>query len=108
MPHIRVSNLEPDLIKSISEDLCNIIAEDSKASIEYIKVFYSPTKYIPISKNEALFPMIDIYWMPRPQEICDKVALSITKYFKARGYNSVQVTFTEFKGNLFYENGVHY
>lgn len=39
MQHIRVSNLEPNRVKYISENLCNIIAKNSKIPIKYIKVF---------------------------------------------------------------------
>lgn len=63
MPHIRVSNLELNLIKAISKKLCNIIVENSKSPI---------------------------------------------KYFKVKVYNFFQITFIEFKGNLFYKNGIYY
>jgi len=51
---------------------------------------------------------VDVYWMHRHQEMCDRVAEALTQYFKEKGYGFVQVTFTEFQGNLFYEDNVHY
>ena len=68
-----------------------------------VKVFHSPIHRID-DENEIA---VDIYWMHRSQEMCDKVAEVITAFFKQKETDFVQVTFTEFPGNLFYENGTH-
>lgn len=109
MPHIRISNLDKEKAIKFSKDLAHIVSTISETPTEYIKVFH--TNYNCILNygfKETSFPIIDIYWMPRKQEICDNVARFITDYFKTHGYSFVQITFTEFSGNLFFENGQHY
>ena len=45
--------------------------------------------------------------MPRPQELCDRVARDVTSFWQERGKGFVQVIFTELARNHFYENGSH-
>lgn len=106
MPHIKISGISKEKVQNFSKELINIVANTSKTPIEYIKVFYNPIEYILGKEKNAIF--IEIYWMPRQQEICDSLASNITNFFKKKGYDFVQVNYSEFPGNLFYENGIHY
>lgn len=67
-------------IIEFSSNLTNIIFNTSNTSIDYIKIFYNPIEYI--SGKEKNIIIVEIYWMPRPQEICDKLAMEITNFFK--------------------------
>lgn len=108
MPHVRVSGIKKEKLCSMADDLAEIVHIRSKASRDYIKVIYVPNEQITLKNTQNEYPMVDVYWMPRPQEICDEIAEGITSYLQGKGFDFVQVTFTEFSGNLFYENGVHY
>lgn len=106
MPHLKVSGITKEKLKKFSTDLISIVEEESSTSKKYIKVFYNPIDYIQGNEDEIV--IIEVYWMPRPQEICDRLALKLTEFFKEKGYSFVQVNYSEFPGNLFYENGIHY
>lgn len=106
MPHIKISGISKEKIQDFSKDLIRITNEVSNAPIDYVKVFYNPIEYI-CGKEEAII-IVEIYWMHRPQHICDTLALKITNFFKIKGYKFIQVNYNEFSGNLFYENGIHY
>lgn len=106
MPHLKVSGISREKLKEISIDLISIVERESSTSKKYIKVFYNPIEYIQGEEDEII--IIEVYWMKRPQEICDKLALKLTEFFKEKGYSFVQVNYSEFPGNLFYENGNHY
>ncbi|MBR5305994.1 MAG: DUF1904 family protein, partial [Oscillospiraceae bacterium] len=71
---------------------------------EWVKIFYSPIHRVDAAEEVA----VDVYWMHRPQELCDKVAEALTTLLKGKGKDFVQVTFTEFPGEHFYEDNVHY
>jgi|GEM_PF-3131927 len=103
-PHVTVRGIKEEKLQSFANDLKKLVVECTGVKIEYVKIFYSPVKRVDAAEEVA----VDIYWMPRPQEMCDRLANGITDFFKARGNDFVQVTFTEFKGSLFYENNVHY
>ncbi|GFI60854.1 hypothetical protein IMSAG049_00003 [Clostridiales bacterium] len=104
MPHVTVKGLSEDNVREMAEDLKKLIVEASGTNEEYVKIFYSPIKRV----DGPLEASVDVYWMHRPQEICDRTAEALTNYLKEKGHSFVQVTFTEFPGNLFYENNVHY
>lgn len=106
MPHLKISGISKEKIQSFSKDLVDIVTNTSKTPTEYIKIFHNPIEYILGKEKNAVF--IEIYWMPRPQEICDTLACNITAFFKEKGYDFIQVNYSEFPGNLFYENGNHY
>ncbi len=104
MPHLTVRGIPEKELKGLAPILKKNIIDASGAKAEYVKIFYSPVKRIDEPEEIAM----DIYWMPRSQDICDRVAKALTDTMKANGKGFVQVTFTEFPGNLFYEDNVHY
>jgi hypothetical protein len=104
MPHITVRGISKQKLCSITADLKKAVVEASEAKEEYVKIFYSPV--CRVDKAEEI--SADVYWMPRSQEICDKVAHAITTFFKSTVGGFVQVTFTEFPGSHFYEDDIHY
>ncbi len=106
MPHLKISGISKEELKEISGDLISIVERESDTCKKYIKVFYNPLEYIQGNEDEII--IVEIYWMPRPQEICDKLALKLTEFFKLRNYSFVQINYSEFPGNIFYENGKHY
>ena len=101
MPHITVQGVSEDKLRAVAKPLKELFVDTTGVKAEYVKVFHSPIHRI---DDEIA---VDIYWMHRSQEMCDKVAEVITAFFKQKETDFVQVTFTEFPGNLFYENGTH-
>lgn len=104
MPNITVSGINREKAIELAETIGDIVVRESDTDPAYKKVFYLPIERIDGDEN----PSIDIYWMHREQEKCDKVGKRLTEYLQSIGYSNIQITFTEFPGNLFYENGVHY
>ena len=103
MPHITVQGVSEDKLRAVAKPLKELFVDTTGVKAEYVKVFHSPIHRID-DENEIA---VDIYWMHRSQEMCDKVAEVITAFFKQKETDFVQVTFTDFPGNLFYENGTH-
>ena len=104
MPHITVKGMQEEELRKIALDLKHAVVESAQVKEEYVKIFYSPIRRVDEPDDVA----VDVYWIPRPQELCDRVADAITALMQKQGAKFVQVTFTEFPGPHFYENGVHY
>ena len=104
MPHVTVRGIPEQELRTMAADLKKTVVGAAEVKTEYVKVFYSPVRRVDTEEEVA----VDVYWMHRPQELCDRVAEAITSFMKERGKGFVQVTFTEFPGNLFYEDNVHY
>lgn len=104
MPHITVRGIQEQELRNIAQELKMTVVSAAQTKAEYVKVFYSPICRVDAEDEVA----VDVYWMPRPQELCDSVAMAITNLFKAKGKGFIQVTFTEFPGEHFYEDCVHY
>lgn len=54
------------------------------------------------------YPIVDVSWFDRGQEIQDKAASIITKHIRELGYDTVDVIFHVLEEKLYYENGVHF
>ncbi|HCT92364.1 MAG TPA: hypothetical protein DF613_13465 [Lachnospiraceae bacterium] len=104
MPHITVRGVKEKELTAMAPMLKQTVTDSAGVKAEYVKVFHSPVKRVDAPQEVA----VDVYWMPRPQELCDAVAKAVTEFMKMQGKDFVQVTFTEFPGSHFYENNVHY
>lgn len=104
MPHVTVRGVSEEELKIMAADLKQTVVAAAEVKEEYVKVFYSPVRRMDAADDVA----VDVYWMHRPQELCDRVAAAVTAFWKERGKGFVQVTFTEFPSNHFYEDNVHY
>ena len=103
MPHITVRGVKEEKLCAVAKPLKNLFADTTGIPAEHVKIFHSPVHRIDAEDEVA----VDVYWVHRPQEMSDKAAEAITAFFKKDGVSFVQVTFTEFTGSLFYENGTH-
>lgn len=104
MPHIFVRGIPQEELQSLSSPIKELVTTISQAAPSYVKIFHDPMCRMDAPEDVA----IDVYWMHRPQDLCDRMANALTELFQSRSVSFVQVTFTEFPGNLFYENGIHY
>lgn len=104
MPHITVRGVDVQDLRRMSPELKKAVVDAAQVKEEYVKIFFSPVCRVDAPEEVA----VDVYWMHRPQELCDKVAGTLTQLMKDKGKDFVQVTFTEFPGGHFYENNVHY
>ncbi|EEK99878.1 hypothetical protein bcere0013_29410 [Bacillus cereus BDRD-ST26] len=53
------------------------------------------------------FPLIEVKWFERGQEIRDRFAKAITTYIMDFGLSEVEVVFTVFTESAYYINGKH-
>lgn len=108
MPQMRVRGIELNGLCKISDELIDLVTETAGVDEKYVKIEYFPAQMIRKGTVVESYPNIDIFWFPRTQELRDKVAQAITDFLQGKGYEFVQVTFTEHEGYTFFENAKHY
>lgn len=102
MPYIKVSGVEKEKLCRMSKDLIDIVEKDIGVPRERIRLFYSPDMEIRDGKEEEGKVIVNVDWMPRPQELCDKMAELYKEYFFKAGYKSLKMYFTEFVKEKYY------
>ena len=70
-----------EIHESLSHELKRVVVAAAETKEEYVKIFYSPVRRVDEEEEVA----VDIYWMHRPQKLCDRVAKAVTDFLKARG-----------------------
>lgn len=108
MPYITVRGVPCQRLCAMAEDIREIVANTTGTALQYIKIFHSPVVEIRQGQQVETRPSLDVYWMPRPQEVCDALVAQMCAYFASQGFSDLECTFTEFPGRLFYDNGINY
>lgn len=108
MPRIKVSGVKLEHIQAISEGMVDELQTIIGCPRDYFALECINNIFI---KDGAIFqadPFIEVAWFNRGQEIQDNVAKVITGFINTAGYNNVDVVFTVFDKNAYYENGEHF
>ncbi len=106
MPHIRIHGVEREFVRENALQIAKAVKNVVGCPLEHIKILFENKEQVLFQENDKEYPMIDIYWVERPQAVMDDVAGALTKIFRKK-YDMTQVTFTAFRPDSFYENGEH-
>lgn len=91
MPFIKVSGISQEKLCEIGEKLIDIVNHDIDVPRERIKLFYVPM--VEIRNGQEV--EIEVDWLPRPQELCDKLANLYKELFNSLGYSKVRIYISE-------------
>lgn len=108
MPQIIIRGVELEKIKAISTDLLTDLHQTIGCPVEDLTLECSPSTFV---KNGSLakgYPFVEVGWFDRGQTIQDQVAKEITAHIQRAGYPNVDIMFTTFEKNKYYENGQHF
>lgn len=96
MPFIKVSGISQEKLCEIGEKLIDIVNHDIDVPRERIKLFYVPMVEIRNGQEvEDKTVNIEVDWLPRPQELCDKLANLYKELFNSLGYSKVRIYISE-------------
>lgn len=107
MPMLRIRGIQMPKIKQVSRDLVNDLAMIVGCPKDYFTLECMHTTFILEGKEVEPPAIIEVVWFDRGQEVQDKVAECITKYFGA-GISCLEVYFVPLKESSYYENGQHF
>lgn len=108
MPQIKIRGIEVENVSSISKELIDELQKFIECPRDYFTIEVIHSTFIMDGEITNGYPFIEIAWFNRGQEIQDKVAKTVTSFIHSLGYEDVDVIFTVFEENKYYENGIHF
>lgn len=102
MPYIKISGVPKEELIKMSKDLVDIVEKEIGVDREKIRLFYSPDIELRDGYEVKEKVIVNVDWMPRPQELCDKMAELYREYFFKAGYKGLKMYFTEFVKEKYY------
>ncbi|ABO50012.1 conserved hypothetical protein [Desulforamulus reducens MI-1] len=108
MPQIIIRGIEPKKIMPISNDLISNLEKIIGCPREDLTLECIPSIFVKDGSIDAGYPFVEIGWFDRGQSVQDLVAKEITNQIQRAGFESVDIMFTTFTKNKYYENGQHF
>lgn len=108
MPIITLRAVKQHEVINISKKLIDELETLLECPRDYFTIELRNSTFIKDGSISDAYPIIDVAWFDRGQELQDEVAKIITKYVRELGYETVDVIFHVLNGSLYYENGVHF
>lgn len=108
MPQLKVRGIDAEKLKKISKELIDELTEIVGCPRDYFTIECISTTSIFDGELVKTYPFIEVAWFDRGQEVQDRVADTITKYANKIGVQDLDMTFTVFEKNRYYENGKHF
>lgn len=105
MPQVIVKNTTENQLKSIGDTLISQLAIAMDCPKSHLMLEWVPTHYIQHSEASE-YPLIEVIWFDRGQEIKNKSAKIITHLIQSLGYPDVEVYFTPLERENYFENGI--
>ncbi len=108
MPQIKVRGISPEKLCQIGENLIEELAQLIDCPKDHFELEYFQSLAIRGGSIEAAAPFVEIAWFDRGQELQDQAAKIITRYVHDLGFADIELAFTYFKRENYYENGSHF
>lgn len=108
MPQLKIRGIETEKIRKISKELIDDLTKIIGCPRDYFTIECISTTSIFDGEIVTTYPFVEVAWFDRGQEVQDRVAKIITKYANLIGVQDLDMTFTVFEKNRYYENGEHF
>ena len=108
MPQFKIKGMELEQICSISKPMVDELQELLDCPRNYFLLESINSTFIMDGSITTVYPIIEISWFHRGQEVQDKMAKIVTKYVHNIGYKDVDVIFKVLEASKYYENGEHF
>jgi hypothetical protein len=108
MPQLKVRGVELIRLCEMSKPMIDELEEVLKCPRNYFTIESINSTFIMDGEIAMNYPVVEIDWFDRGQEIQDKVAKIVTNYIHKAGYESVDIIFTVLQEKKYYENGEHF
>jgi len=109
MPQIIVRGIKAVNLCEISENMIDELVEAVKCPRDYFEIECIESIAIRNGRIADVYPFVEVAWFDRGQEIQDKVAKIITDNIRNNlNIESMDLAFTVFEKEKYYENGQHF
>ena len=107
MPMLRIKGIPQEEVIKESKELIDELVEIIECPRDYFTIELINNTFIFDGKVTAAPTIIEVAWFDRGQEVQDKAAIAITKYFK-KDREYLDVVFQALEHKCYYENGEHF
>lgn len=108
MPQLKIKGVEGKEICLISKELIDELQELLECPRNYFVIECINSSFVMDGDFVMAYPIIEVAWFDRGQELQDKAAKIITKHIIGLGYKDVDIIFTVLQEKSYYENGEHF
>lgn len=109
MPQIKVRGIKPEDMCKVSENMLDELVKVINCPKDYFEIECISSTAIRNGKIEPVYPFIEVAWFDRGQEVQDKAARIITDSIRENlNIESIDLAFTVFEKEKYYENGEHF
>jgi hypothetical protein len=107
LPQIVFRGISIEQLKSISKPLVAELADICDCGTDNFTLELPNSTFVYNGEEIPAFPLIEVKWFERGQEIRDQFAQTLTKYLMEFKLPEVEVVFTVFSETAYYINGKH-
>ena len=107
LPHIVFRGISIEQLKSISKPLVVELANVCDCGTDNFTLELPNSTFVCNGEETPAFPLIEVKWFERGQEIRDQFARILTKYLIEFKLPEIEVVFTVFSETAYYINGKH-
>lgn len=107
LPQIVFRGISIEQLKSISKPLVAELADICDCGTDNFTLELPNSTFVYNGEETPAFPLIEVKWFERGQEIRDRFAQTLTKYLMDFKLPEVEVVFTVFSETSYYINGKH-
>ena len=109
MPQIKIRGINENQICEISEKMIDELIDAVKCQRDYFEIECIKSVAIRDGKIADVYPFVEVAWFDRGQEVQDTVAKIITDNIRENlNIESMDLAFTVFEKEKYYENGEHF
>ncbi|MGL6105594.1 DUF1904 domain-containing protein [Romboutsia sp.] len=109
MPQIKIRGIDENKVCKISEKMIDELVDAVKCPRDYFEIECIKSVAIRNGKLAEVYPFVEVSWFDRGQEIQDIVAKIITDSIRNNlNIESMDLAFTVFEKEKYYENGEHF
>lgn len=108
MPQIIVKGVKEEEVKKLSMECSPKLGEMCDCPSDWFVFDYIESKFFDETGLIKHWPVVQVWWFERPQEVQDKFAKCLNDYFVELGYTGSQISFHIFDENSYYEEGQHF
>ena len=105
MPHLIIRGVSVEQGKTISTSLVQELADLCACGTDNFTLEIVNATYVFDGNEVPGYPLIEVKWFERGQEIQDQFANIVTKHIQGLGIPEVEVAFSTFLESAYYLNG---
>ena len=108
MPQIIVKGVKEEEMKEISMNCAPVLAKLCDCPDDWFVFDYVQSKFYDVTGEIKHWPVVQVWWFERPQQVQDSFAECIENRMRKLGYPGSQISFHIFKESAYYEEGQHF